>query len=385
MSHTKSESLITQINTNVFFKEFTFDKNEFYPDRGNKKELADNILCLNNLLFVLQIKERNSEKAKGTIDSWFKNKILKKAKNQIKDTISFFNEYDSLPILNGRNQSIDIAKVNHHGIHKLIVYKTEETLNEKNKNVKFYESQDVGNIHILNYKDYYWICKYLHTPTELDEYLKFRERIYLKHKQIISIYPEQYILAHFLNTDDETIINPTYIETLQNLSSDINDFDISGILENFKESIIQDSQKEPFQYYSIIEEIAALKRYELLEFKKRLIQSIEDVKQKKLSPPYRFTLPRTECGFVFIPLMADKKEKSLLALSNFTKIYKYKRKLNKCIGVVISKNETYFDINWAYINENWVYNKELEEAVERELEFYGSGVIKEIPRYKFKK
>ena len=42
MTQTKSENTVTLINESVFYKEFTFDKNEFYPKDG-KKELADNV------------------------------------------------------------------------------------------------------------------------------------------------------------------------------------------------------------------------------------------------------------------------------------------------------------------------------------------------------
>lgn len=62
-----SEELVTEINSQVFFKEFTFSKNEFYPKDG-KKELADNILVLDNLLFIIQVKERNIEEAKKSND-----------------------------------------------------------------------------------------------------------------------------------------------------------------------------------------------------------------------------------------------------------------------------------------------------------------------------
>ena len=86
MSNNEFEKLITLINTNVFFKEFTFDKNDFYPDDG-KKELADNVLWLDELLFVIQTKERDSAKAQKSTDAWFKNKVLKKTKKTNKGQV----------------------------------------------------------------------------------------------------------------------------------------------------------------------------------------------------------------------------------------------------------------------------------------------------------
>ena len=50
MLSNQSEQEITQINQNVFFKEFTFDKNDFIIDNRNKVELADNVLWLDEFV-----------------------------------------------------------------------------------------------------------------------------------------------------------------------------------------------------------------------------------------------------------------------------------------------------------------------------------------------
>lgn len=384
---TKSENIVAKISSNVFYKEFTFDKNDFYPEDG-KKELADTVLWLGDLLFIIQVKERNTNEIKSEAEEnvWFDNKVLKKAKDQIAKSIEYLNRYSEIKIKNVLNHTIDISKAKKNGINKVIVYMANNSLISREKrSMKFYESKKLGNIHIFNIEDYLWVCKFLITPTELDEYLKFRERIYLKHKEIITLYPEQYILGHFLNTEDESNIQEEYIETFSKLADDVETFDVSGVLTNFLEKIRYEEQRESKNYYSILTEIANLKRYELLEFKKRFKQIIEDVMSQNFSMPYRFTIPRTGCGFVFIPLLQDKIEYWENALVNFTTIYKYKRQLNKCLGVLTYKTGEYFDINWAFIKGDWSYDKELEEAIEKETEFYGEEEIKHVERYKLKK
>ena len=248
------------------------------------------------------------------------------------------SKYEKLEIKNIRNHTLDISKVKINGINKVIIYLPNSSLiSPENKSLKFYESTKTGNIHIFNLEDYLWVCKFLITPTELDEYLKFRERIYLKHKEKIAKYLEQYLLGHFLNTTDDSFIQEKYIETFSKLIDDTEDFDMSGILNNFLEKIRIKSQRKSQHYYSILTEIAKLKRYELIEFKKRYRQMIDDVKSSNFSMPYRFTISRTGCGFVFIPLLKDKSDYWENALRNFTEIYKYKRKLNKCLGVTTFK------------------------------------------------
>ncbi|MGA1871731.1 MAG: hypothetical protein ACMUJM_24655, partial [bacterium] len=72
------------------------------------------------------------------------------------------------------------------------------------------------------------------------------------------------------------------------------------------------------------------------------------------------------------------------ALLNFSEIYKYKRRLNKCVGVIAFKKGNYFDLNWAFFNSEWIYNKNLEKVVQEESVFYGENVdLKQEIRYKF--
>lgn len=323
MAQTYSEHIVTGINSNIFFEEFTFHKNDFYPKDG-KKELADNILSLDNLLFIIQIKERNKEKSKESVDKWFNNKVLKKAKNQIKNTLKYLQEYEEIPITNVKNQTIDVANVDFTKAKKLIIYKTEEELNENYRNLKFYESKTGILIHVFNIIEYFWICKFLITPTELDEYLSFRERIYLKHKKIITIYPEQYILGHFINTDDESIINEKYIESLSKIKDDTIDFNLSSFIKVFNDRIVNTEQKKSTDYHSIIKEIARLKRYELLEFKSRFLKIIEDSKLNELKLPYRFISPTTNCGFVFTSITMEYSTYWKSAILNMNESFKYK-------------------------------------------------------------
>ncbi len=383
---TESENLVTKISSNVFYKEFTFHKNDFITTDG-QKELADNVLWIDDLLFIIQIKERNSTDVKTVVEEnkWFENTILKKAKNQIKDSLNFFSLYDEIKVKNVRNHVIDIAKANATSIHKIIIYQPNSTLlNDKNKSLKFCNSSVVGNIHLFNIEDYLGICEILITPAELDEYLKFRERIFLKHPEIITLYPEQYILGHFLVTDDISLINPEYIQSFSKLQSDFNQFDMSAMLENFIDKISIESDKNPNVYYPIIKEIAKLNRTELAMFKERYSKMINHVKENSFSVPYRFMISRTGCGFVFVPLMLDVASLWENALLNSIDVYKYKRNLVKCLGVSAYKDGEYYNLNWGFVEHEWEHNDELEQALKQEEGFYGNGEIKEFERYKFK-
>ena len=49
---TKSESQLSAINQDVFFKEFTFSKNDFKIEDKSELELADNLVWLDDKCFI---------------------------------------------------------------------------------------------------------------------------------------------------------------------------------------------------------------------------------------------------------------------------------------------------------------------------------------------
>ena len=85
---TKSEQILSKINTGVFFREFTFD-DTFFPAEDGELELADNFIFLDDIVFIIQVKERNTAAfdTNESVDKWFKDRVLKKAKNQINNAL----------------------------------------------------------------------------------------------------------------------------------------------------------------------------------------------------------------------------------------------------------------------------------------------------------
>ena len=205
----------------------------------------------------------------------------------------------------------------------------------------------------------------------MKEYLLFREELFLNHSDSLNHLPEQYVLGHFLETLDTSILDPKYIENLKNYNSDLHDFNMSYIIDNFNNKI--KLIKEKTEYYPIIAEIAKLNRAELAEFKKRYLRTIEKCQEDEIDLPYRMYLPRTDCAFVFIPLISKTAKHWETALTNYTTAQKYDQKATKCVGLaifeIIIDNEKYFDMYWMFLEENWQHNKELEDLLSRNFPF----------------
>jgi len=383
MRQTKSENIIAQINKGVFFKEFTFSKTDFKAlDSNQELEFADNVVWLDDLFFIFQIKER--EKNSNDDEKWFKNKVLKIAVRQIKSTLKYIQGYPEINIENEKGHRLDITKARESkNIKKIIIYSPNENFSEKLQQIKFYESSEVGLIHLFHSEDYYWICKYLITPAEVEEYLNFRENLFEFNRETANLLPEQYFLGHFLETLETDHFNAKYISNLTKYKQNIEDFDISLLIENFNKNItLTNSQTE---YYPIVREISKLNRSELTEFKKRLTVSVEKSENEQLRTPYTIYVPRTDCGFVFIPLHSSKSEHWKTALDNYTMAHKYDSKSRKCIGIVIFKDKkdlNYHELFWQYLDYEWEFEEETEKLLSDNYPFRETKMKRIDNRYK---
>ncbi|WP_159520743.1 hypothetical protein [Sunxiuqinia indica] len=366
---TESEKYISELNSNFFFKEFTYSSTKFkFDEKGQELELADNVVWLDNFLLISQIKERN-DSGKSNIENWFQNKVLRKAVKQIKDTISYFEIYKEISIPNERGHILNISEARKIKPIKLIIYAPKLQFPENLRFQKFYKSKEIGNVHLFHIEDYLWICKYLITPYEIGEYLDFRERLFIKHENELDNLPEQYVLGHYLETLDTSMLNSRYVENLKNLVHDEDEFDISFIIENFKGKIR--IQPNSLDYYAIIKELAKLNRADLREFKKRFLLAIEKSKEQDFTLPYRITSLNSKCGFVFVPLEYERREFWQNAIINLTEAHKYDQKLDKCVGMIVYQHPTekYFDVNWCYSESKWKYSEEFDKLLKENYPF----------------
>src|SRR6218665_341599 len=368
MPTTDSESIVSQINSNVFFKEFTFSKNNFKaPDTNKKLEFADNVVWLDDLLFIYQIKEREPNSKKDS-KRWFNRKVLKKATEQIKSTLSYISSYPEIFIENEKGDKLDIKKATPcNDIKKIIIYAPLDNFPESQRYIKFYESSEIGLVHLFHVEDYFLICKYLITPAEIKEYLDFRERQFHSDKEKSNTYSEQHSLERFLEALDTDYSSIIHADNLTNYESDINihELEISHFIKIFRERITSPTNYET-EYYPIVKEIAKLNRNELIEFKKRMLLTKERVKSQEADSPYRMYVPRTNCAFIFMMSPSSKSEHRENALHNNTTYHEYDCKPKKCIGVLIYREKDhleYFEARWLYSEPKWQYNEEIEETL----------------------
>lgn len=102
---TNSEKLLSSFSENYFYKELVYADLKFTPIGGTEIELADLIINLEDIILAIQLKERNEKdrtQDKNIEEKWLKKKC-KKAKEQIKDTISYITS-EKVSFINARGK-----------------------------------------------------------------------------------------------------------------------------------------------------------------------------------------------------------------------------------------------------------------------------------------
>lgn len=367
-----SEKILTDINQNIFYREFTFDKNDFYTMAGNKVELADNVIWLEDWIILIQIKERNADEAKVSQVKWFENKVLKKAKQQIKQGLRMLNSEEQVNVTNSLGQTFNLRTADIRKIHNLIIYHLNEDPHPDVAGVKMYNCTDGTFVHIISSIDYKYLCHFLMTPAEMNQYLDFRKQ--LLSQLIDKRVPEQYIFVHFMQCPDCLDFQPELLNDFTALCKQLDDENSNISMLSFIARLGSTLKVDDPNYRIIVRELAKMDRYEMKAFKERLLSVLESEPNNLPCTLKRFASLRTDTGYVLMKLRRDMEYDWINALQNLTLQFKYKHRLSRCLGVVVMHTDIdhMIDLNWAYTEGPWEYDQALEDLCRQEQEIYKS-------------
>jgi len=375
---------LASLNEWHFFREFVYSRNTFRPMPGQEVELADNLVSLGALLVAYQLKERELVPGANadTEKRWFERKVLKQATRQVRDTVRYLNEVETIEVQNHRGHTFGVTFNTIQQFHKLVVYLPQTALPDEYRRIKHHRSRTVGVIHIMPAYDYLGIVRTLLTPGEVVEYLGFREELIDRWETAILAVPEPALVGQYLHGDSEVRPSMDFVDHLKQLEHRSQEWDISGIIEKFPDRVTTDNT--PTDYYPIVRELALLKRNELREFKQRFQLSLEKARADTFTRPYRIAVPRTDCGFVFLPTTKEMLPHRRAGLMNFTLAHKYDQRLPKCIGVSIADDvDGWFTAEWCYMEFAWEEDLEMERLLKENNPFRDVKVA-ELPRYTYR-
>jgi len=358
------EEYIAHLNSLAFWKEFTFAQNKFAPQPGTEFELADNLVWLGEYAFVLQLKQRENETEDPEAErSWFQKKVIGTATSQVRDTLRYLNDHQDIRITNERGHGFDIRGRELANITKIVVFLGGRALPEDCWQTRFYISRTAGFIHVLAAHDYLGVLEKLRVPEDIRRYFGFREEVTPKLSDAGIVVDESDIMGAFLS--EERLPTPTSRETLRRFVQDLDDFDLSSLIGNLHDHIQRTEQ--PYDYYRIMMEFARVPRSVWREVKVRFMKSLEAVQKGEFARPFRMTFPATGCTFMIAPLdpqlpvSGPEGEKTrTTGLQNLTYAAMYDAKVSKGIGILISKDGEYIQIDWSLLSVPWKSDPEMD-------------------------
>jgi len=377
------EEELAALNEDYFFREFTFSKATFRPAPREEVELADNIIWIDETLIAFQVKERAvaNETSPEDESRWFSRKVVTLGTKQIRDTLAYLRENKGIELENHRGHTFILESEKVDTIHKLVCYLPNPKLPDDCRMQKYYRSSTAGVIHLIPANDYLGIVRTLLTPSELSEYLEFREELIDRWNEEVNSVPEPAIMGQYLIGDVESRPSIEFVQNLAELEHRADEWDMSGVVSQFPDRVT--TENEPTDYYSIVKEIAKLKRNELREFKKRFQLSMEKSRANEYVQPYRMASPQTGCGFVFVPLEAEFIPHRRQGLQNMTLACKYDLRLEKCLGVSFAPEpDGWYSVEWCYMDFPWECDQELDERLNENNPFRQVRT-KELGRYDF--
>lgn len=375
------EADIGALNEQFFFREFTYSKNTFRPGPVGEVELADNIVWLDDQAIVFQLKERavtGPTTAKAE-EQWFRKKVVGLGTRQIRDTLLYLGSHREIELENHRGHRFKLSGCALTTTQKVVCYLPDGMLPARCRMQKFHRSASAGLIHLFDARDYAGVVQALITPPELAEYLAFREELFSKWTDLINWVPEQALVGQYILGDADSEPHIVFAQHLVRLQQDAEAWDMSGIIRRFPDRVTTDN--EPTDYYSIIAQIAKLKRNELREFKLRFQMAMDKSHANEVTKPFRMASARTGCGFVFVPLTTEFAICRREGLKNLTHACKYDLRLEKCLGVsFLPEKDGWFSVEWCYMEFPWERDEQLEERLRLNNPFRSARTV-ELNRY----
>lgn len=361
------EQRIAARNGLTFFREFTFAKNGFRPTPETTGELADNIIWMEDYLCLIQLKQRVPPTDDPVTEGrWFDKNVLYKGTRQIRDGLAYLDTHPEITITNEKGDAFVVRRTAVDRIDKIVLYEGGKALDADRRRITHHISRTAGFIHILSLDDYVGVMDVLITPGDVRRYLDYREQVLTEHTEALEGLTEASLLGHYVGGDPAARPTADSVLHLGRLIQDVDDFDMSAIVARLSENVVRSGDVR--SYYSIMLELARLPRSGLRQFKMRFGIAMGAARDREWRKPYRFYFPDTDCAFMITAMHPDVPDQGaegigyrINALKNFTMAAKYDAKARRGLGVLIAKVGEFYEIEWCFVNAEWVEEPEIED------------------------
>lgn len=361
------EDLVAKTNAGFFLKEFSFANTKFRPPGATELELADHVVCFDDVLMIFQLKQRNAVGVDPEAeDRWFADTVVRKATRQVRSTLECLKT-KSITLANDRGHAVGLGDLSGRRVFKLVVYAPGPGLQSATRQKKCHVSSTGGLIHLLHVEDYVGVFRALVTLPEIVEYLEFRDRLCQQFPGEVGLVREQAVLGQFLAGAELVRPAPEYEHFVARLKDDARQYEIFAILhqlneKTYSQEVVSGTPDAAANYYKILLELLRLPRLDLGAFKQRFTWTWE-MAGSELVQPSRFLSTVTGCAFVFVPVPRELEHVHDQGLRNFTGAAKYDLKADRCIGISMRRDGDCRLVDWIRWEYPWEHDPQLEEQL----------------------
>lgn len=341
---TNSEKICSILCENKFLPEFVFNDLNFEINKS-QKEFADLAIEINNILLIIQVKERNQTLSDEEELKWLKNTVFNKAIKQVKDSFNLQLDSEGIRFKNVKGSTSELSK---HKIMPIVVFFNDAITNYSRH---YYSEKNNIRINVFNAVDFELMIKNLIIPIDIIKYLEYRT----------SLVPESHVPSIdnlmdivIINSEQNTIINTNKNEVLLIDSfcsiNQINKEDDENILK-FRHflDIFTARQLDDTDPRVLLSKLLLLDRNIISNFMEKYYSTIE-LSKARATNFYRLVL-NSGIGFLFVSF----NRKDIEMMNNLAYLFKYKNKLNTAIVIWINYEKD-IDIDYSIIESVWVYD-----------------------------
>jgi hypothetical protein len=375
------EDITAHLNANVFTRAFSFSSAQL-PVLGNTRpHLAERLVLLDGMGFIYQLSEHGTHGGKKSPDfkKWFADDVLRKGVKQIGRTRNLLRTYISLSLVNARGHRVMVPMTAVDDLVALIVYRASSKAPAFTP-ARFSETR-AGFVHIMRDTDYFGICEYLVTPSELTGYLGFRREVLSRPDAIAESVSETALLGQYLFEELNERPHPRYEAAARSFSGDPGAFAFAYVIDNLGIQMgKRDEESVEAIYHRILVELARLGRTELRELKAQLRCCLDAVRTDRFELPYRLCSARTQCAFLVLPGSVEFRLRAREALESLATACKHELQIEKQVSIAMWRSGEIIDIDWLYTEGEPGPDEEIDKRLARAYPFRRSSQ-KRLPEY----
>lgn len=351
-------------HANVFLRAFSFPTTQLPQSFVDQAELADRVVLMDNITFIVQLKEREQKVASkpGDLEKWVANNVVKKGVRQVQNTRGLLRSYMGLSLVNHFGHRFSVSPKDPDDLVTMVIYRVPPK-SRAFRAARFKKSRNGTFVHILRDLDYFEICEHFITPAELLDYFNFRRDVLINWDEAVTGVSEEALIGQYLLEDYSSAPDQKFERAARSRGGPTA-CEFSFVMDSLASRIAaQESEYADTDCYEILTELALLGRYELRALMQQLRLGLEAVRANRFELPFRIASGRTGCGFLIVPVSREFHDRAMDALESLSLASKHELDLPRQVGIGMWRNSEFIDVEWVFLDGTNGPNPELDERL----------------------